>query len=83
MNFVENGKEGRPALALITTKARTVRNGLGGGRTTRVQAGHVRMIRLIPQADAGAVRIARRDLLAVFGKSGNLPKGYRIAEGVV
>lgn len=82
MNFIENGKEGRAALALVVTKARTLRDGLGAGGTIRVQSGHIRMIRLIAQADAGGLRAARRELLALFGKSGNLPSGYRIAEGV-
>lgn len=84
MNFIENGKEGRPALALIAKTKRRIADpakpGLGGDHNkTDVPAGYVRAIRLIPQADAGDLRQVRRELLAIVG--GDLGKGWRIAEG--
>lgn len=83
MDFIESGTSGRPALALVATTAKRISlNGLGGEHNkTHVPAGYVRAVRLIAQQDAGGLRAARRDMLAVFGKSGNLPKGWRIAEG--
>lgn len=84
MNFIENGKEGRPALALIAKTARRIADpakpGLGGDHNKiTVPAGYVRAVRLIPQADAGGLRQVRRELLAIVG--GELGKGWRIAEG--
>lgn len=84
MNFIENGKEGRPALALIARAPRRIADpakpGLGGEHNKiTVPAGYVRAIRLIPQADAGGLRQVRRELLAIVG--GDLGKGWRIAEG--
>ena len=84
MNFIENGKEGRQALALIAKAARRIADpakpGLGGDHNKiDVPAGYVRAIRLIPQADAGGLRQVRRELLAIVG--GELGKGWRIAEG--
>lgn len=83
MDFVENSTAGRPALALISTTAKRISlNGLGGEHNkTPVPTGYVRAVRLIAQQDAGGLRAARSDLLAIFGKNGNLPKGWRIAEG--
>lgn len=83
MDFIENGTSGRPALALIATTAKRISlNGLGGEHNkTLVPAGYIRAVRLIAQLDAGGLSAARRDLLAVFGKSGNLPRGWRVAEG--
>ena len=84
MNFIENGKEGRPALALIAKTARRIADpakpGLGGDHNKiTVPAGYIRAVRLIPQADAGGLRQVRRELLAIVG--GELGKGWRIAEG--
>lgn len=84
MNFIENGKEGRPALALIAKTKRRIADpakpGLGGDHNKiDVPAGYVRAIRLIPQADAGGLCQVRRELLAIVG--GELGKGWRIAEG--
>lgn len=84
MNFIENGKEGRPALALIAKTKRRIADpakpGLGGDHNKiDLPAGYVRAIRLIPQADAGGLRQVRRELLAIVG--GDLGKGWRIAEG--
>lgn len=83
MEFFENNTAGRPALALIATTAKRVSlNGRGGEHNKAlVPAGYVRAVRLIPQHDAGGIRAARRELIGIFGKSGNLPKGWRIAEG--
>lgn len=83
MEFIENSTTGRPALALIATAAKRISlNGLGGEHNkTLVPAGYVRAVRLIAQQDAGGLRAARCELMAIFGKSGNLPKGWRIAEG--
>lgn len=77
MTFNENGKEGRPALALIATRARTLKK--DGVPCIKVQTGHVRAVRLIAQADAGGKRAARRELLAIVG--GDLGKSWRIVEG--
>lgn len=84
MNFIENGKEGRPALALIAKTKRRIADpakpGLGGDHNKiDVPAGYVRAIRLIPQEDAGGLRQVRIELLAIVG--GDLGKGWRIAEG--
>ncbi len=84
MNFVENGKEGRLALALIAKASRRIADpakpGLGGDHNKiTVPAGYVRAVRLVPQADAGGLRQVRRELLAIVG--GDLGKGWRIAEG--
>lgn len=84
MNFIENGKEGRTALALIATATRKIADpakpGLGGDHNKMtVQAGYIRAVRLIPQADAGGLRQVRRELLAIIG--GDLGKHWRIAEG--
>lgn len=84
MNFIENGKEGRPALALIAKTKRRIADpakpGLGGDHNKiDVPAGFVRAVRLIPQADAGGLRQVRRELLAIVG--GELGRGWRIAEG--
>lgn len=85
MNFIENGKEGRPALALIAKTKRRIADpakpGLGGDHNKiDITAGYVRAIRLIPQEDAGGLRQVRRELLAIVG-GGGLGKGWRIAEG--
>ncbi len=84
MNFIENGKEGRPALALVAKTARRIADpgkpGLGGDHNKiTVPAGYVRAVRLVPQADTGGLRQVRRELLAIVG--GDLGKGWRIAEG--
>lgn len=84
MNFIENATEGRPALALIAKTSRRIANpekpGVGGDHNKiTVPTGHVRAVRLIPQADAGGLRQVRRELLAIVG--GELGKGWRIAEG--
>jgi hypothetical protein len=84
MTFIENGKEGRPALALISATPRRIADpakpGLGGDHNKiDVPAGYIRAVRLIPQADAGGLRHVRRELLAIVG--GNCGKGWRIAEG--
>ena len=84
MNFIENGTEGRPALALIAKTSRRIADpakpGLGGDHNKiTVPAGYIRAIRLIPTADAGGLRQVRRELLAIVG--GDLGKGWRIAEG--
>lgn len=85
MNFIENGKEGRPALALIAKTARRIADpakpGLGGDHNKiTVQTGYIRAVRLIAQADAGGLKAARRELLAIV--KGN-QKHWRIAEGSV
>lgn len=85
MNFIENGKEGRPALALIARRVRKIQDpskpGIGGEHNKiTVHAGYIRAVRLIAQADAGGKRQARRDLLAIIG--GDCGKSWRIAEGV-
>ncbi len=78
MTFTENGKEGRPALALIATRARMLKK--DGVPCVKAPAGHVRAVRLIAQADAGGLRAARRELLAIVG--GSLGKSWRIAKGI-
>ena len=72
MNFTENGKEGRPAIALIAKTSRRIADpakpGLGGDHNkVDVPAGYIRAVRLIPQADAGGLRQVRRELLAIVG----------------
>ena len=80
MNFTENGKEGRPAIALIAKTSRRIADpakpGLGGDHNkVDVPAGYIRAVRLIPQADAGGLRQVRRELLAIVG--GDCGKGDR------
>lgn len=77
MNFIENGKEGRPALALVATRKRRI-DKLGKG-ILKINIGDIRAVRLIAQADLGALRQARRELLYIVG--GSLGKNWRIAKG--
>lgn len=92
MEFIENGKEGRPALALIAKTARRIADpakpGIGGDHNKiDMPAGYVRAVRPIAQADAGGKRQARRELLAIVAdpslQMGNVNRNWRIAEGVL
>lgn len=76
-NFIENGNEGRPALALIATRKRILKK--SGVACIKVPAGYIRAVRLIAQEDGGGLRQARRELLYIVG--GSLGKSWRIAEG--
>ena len=83
LKFTENGTEGRPAFALIATKAVNITDPEkpGMGRKIRVQAGYVRAIRLIPQADLGGRRFAEKELRAIVTSQNGIGKSWRIAEG--
>ena len=80
MNFIENSTEGRPALALIAINARWIADPdrPGAGLNTKVHAGHVRAVRLIPEQDASGEHLVRRELLAIVCRS---QKNWRIARG--
>lgn len=76
MTFVENGREGRPALALIATRTRRIHKGVN---VKTVHVGDIRAVRLIAQADASGYNTAKRELMAIIGNT--LRHNYRIAEG--